>query len=257
MSITPRPINPELRPFIGNPLAEAILRFPCPQRVLMVADGSLNFGTGMFGLSEFVSIVSAAGHSVSTAHRSGFGPTTIAGAFIFDAAVTTSRYDQIWLFGFSSAPLQAAEQAQIAQFMHAGGGLFATGDHETLGRGMGNHIPRVRSMRNWTSVPMETPSRLDTVIDPGSDNIKQFSDQANAIAQRIYPVFFSNGGPDSVASSWNVHPVLRHPSGAVDWMPDHPHESECLAPPAVAGSFAGVEEWPAPVGGGPRIAAQV
>lgn len=249
--------NLEARAFAGNRFAEALLTYPCPQRILMVTDGSLDFGTGFFGLSEFVSIVAAAGHTIATAHRGGSGPTTIAGAFTFDASVNTAQYDQLWLFGFSSAALQAAEQSQIAQFMKDGGGVFATGDHGTLGRGMGGFIPRVRAMRNWAGIPMSSPQRLDTVIDPGSDNVKQFNDQANAIAQRIYPVFFSNGGPDSAASSWNVHPVLRHPSGAVDWMPDHAHESECLAPAPGPGSFAGVEEWPEPVGGGPRIAAQV
>ena len=57
--------------FKGNRLAEILLRFPCPQRVLMVTDGSLDFGTGGFGLSEFVGIVQGAGHTVSTARRNG------------------------------------------------------------------------------------------------------------------------------------------------------------------------------------------
>lgn len=51
--------------------------------------------------------------------------------------------------------------------------------------------------------------------------------------------------------------MLRHASGAVDHLPDHPHESECLAPAPVAGNFAGVEEWPAPIVGGARIAPQI
>lgn len=46
----------------GNPYLEIIFRFPCPQKILMVADGSLNFGAGMFGLSEFVGIITGAGH---------------------------------------------------------------------------------------------------------------------------------------------------------------------------------------------------
>ena len=252
--------NLELARFIGNDLHEILFRFPCPQRVLMVADASLNFSTAGFGLSEFVGIVSAAGHTVSTAHRNGHPSTSIPGAFKFDTAapaIAVANYDQIWLFGFSGSALTAPEQAKIALFMKAGGGVFATGDHETLGQGMGGNIPRVRGMRNWATIPMATPTRHDTVLDPGLDNIKQFSDQANAVAQRTYPVFFSNGGLDTTASSWAVHPILRHPSGAVDAMPDHPHESECLAPTPVAGNFAGVEEWPAPVGGGARIAAQV
>jgi hypothetical protein len=260
MSLPLKFTNLELARFRGNDYAELFLRRPCPQRVLMVTDGSLSFNTGFFGLSEFVGIVAAAGHAVSTAHRSGDPTATIAGAFKFDTAapaLTVANYDQIWLFGFSSAALTAPEKTKIAQFMQAGGGVFATGDHETLGAGMGEHIPRVRGMRNWSSIPMTNPNRHDTVIDAGLDNIKQFNDQANAVAQRTYPVFFSNGQPDNLATSWAVHPVLRHPSGAVDAMPDHPHESECLAPAPVAGSFAGVEEWPAPLAGGSRVAAQV
>lgn len=247
--------------FHGNRFWEIILRFPCSQKILMVTDGSLDFGTGGFGLSEFVTIVKNAGHTVATAHRNGTGPNlTIAGNFNFataTTAVTTANYDQLWLFGFSTTALSAPEQTAIAQFMQSGGGLFATGDHGNIGAGMGANIPRVRTMRNWSTIPMADPNRLDTVLDPGADNVKQFQDQADAIPQRIFPVFFSNGGPDNVASSWSVHPVLRHPSGAVDYLPDHPHESECLAPPAVAGNFAGVEEWPAPIGGGARIPAQV
>ncbi len=250
----------DLAQFKGNHLAEIILKFPCPQKVLMVTDGSLDFGTAGFGLSEFVSIVRAGGHTVATAHRSGDSDASITTPFNFATAatpVTTSNYDQIWLFGFSTAPLTPAEQATVVTFMQGGGGVFATGDHSTIGQGMGASLPRVRGMRNWSGVPMSDQNRHDTVIDPGSDNIKQFNDQADAIAQRIYPFFFSNGGPANQASSWAPHPVLQHPSGAVDFLPDHPHESECFAPTPVAGNFAGVEEWPAPAGGGARIAAKV
>ena len=252
--------NLELQ-FRGNRFWEIIWKFPCPQKILMVTDSSLNFGTGGFGLSEFVSIITNSGHTVATAHRNGSGPNlTIAGNFNFTTAttaVTTAHYDQIWLFAFSTTALSAPEQATIAQFMQSGGGVFATGDHETIGAGMGANIPRVRTMRNWSTIPMVNPNRHDTVLDPGADNVKQFQDQADAIPQRIYPMFFSNGGPDSVASSWNVHPALLHSSGAVDYLPDHPHESECLAPTPAPGNFAGVEEWPAPVGGGARIPAHI
>lgn len=253
-------INNDLALFKGNRFAELIFRIPCPQKILMVTDGSLNFGTGFFGLSEFVSIVTGAGHTVATAHRGGTGPVTIPGSFNFATAatpVTVANYDQLWLFGFNTTNLNEAQKTVIAQFMQTGGGVFATGDHAAIGAGMGSNIPRVRTMRNWASVPMADPNRHDTVINPGVDGIKQFDDQADAIPQRIFPVFFSNGGPDNVASSWNVHPVLRHSSGAVDYLPDHPHESECLAPTPVAGSFASVVEWPTPTGGGPRIPPQV
>jgi hypothetical protein len=235
--------------FRGNRFQDIILKFPCPQKILMVTDGSLSFGIDGFGLSEFVGIVQAAGHTVSTAHRSGVGPTTIPGSYNFATAataVTTTNYDQVWLFGFSSAPLGAPEQQVLAKFMASGGGVFATGDHGALGSGMGAVLPRVRGMRNWSSIPMSSPERLDTVIDPGTDNKKQFEDQSDDIAQRIFPVFLSNGGDAFQMATWSPHPVLRHTSGAVDALPDHPHESECLAPTPVGGvTVAGVEEWPA------------
>jgi hypothetical protein len=184
--------NLELQ-FRGNRFWEIIWKFPCPQKILMVTDSSLNFGTGGFGLSEFVSIITNAGHTVATAHRNGSGPNlTIAGNFNFTTAttaVTTAHYDQIWLFAFSATALSAPEQATIAQFMQSGGGVFATGDHETIGAGMGANIPRVRTMRNWSTIPMVNPNRHDTVLDPGADNVKQFQDQADAIPQRIYPMF--------------------------------------------------------------------
>ncbi|MBL8328785.1 MAG: hypothetical protein JNJ71_08020 [Rubrivivax sp.] len=255
------PLN--FKRFKGNRFAEILLRWPCPQRVLMVTDDAgfgLDFGTGGFGLSEFVGIVRGAGHAVTTGHRNGHASASLSGNFNFataSTAVTAANYDQIWIFGFNTTALSVPEQETIARFMQAGGGVFATGDHESIGSGMGAHIPRVRRMRNWSSVPMFNQNRHDTVLDPGSDGVKQFDDQADAIAQRIYPHFFFNGGPSNLASSWSVHPVLRHASGAVDVLPDHAHESECLAPTPAAGSFAGVEEWPAPVGGGARIAPQV
>lgn len=246
--------------FIGNRYAEILLRFPCPQRVLVVADGALGFGTNGFGLSEFVGILRGGGHSVSTAHRSGDGAATLPGPFRFDSAATPldrAHYDQLWLFGFSDVAIDDTEQRAVAAFMREGGGVFATGDHGRLGWGMGAQLPRVRAMRDWSGVPMSSPDRLDTVLDAGADAIKQFGDQSNAVPQRTYPVWFSNGGDEYVASTWAVHPLLRDPSGAIDVMPDHPHESECFAPAPAAGTHAGVEEWPAPVAGGARIAPQI
>ena len=177
----------------------------------MVTDSSLDFGTSGFGLSEFVTIMTNSGQTVATAHRNGSDPNlTIAGNFNFTtaAAVTTANYDQIWLFAYNTTALSAPEQATIAQFMQSCGGVFATGDHETIGAEMGANLPRVRTMRNWSTIPMVNPTRHNTMLDPGTDNVKQFQDQADAIPQRIYPIFFSNGGPDNVASSWSVHPVL-------------------------------------------------
>jgi hypothetical protein len=245
---------PDFTKFKGNQFLDVLFLFPCPQKILMVTDGGLDFSANAFGLSEFLSIITGGGHSVSTAHRQGTGPTTIAGSFNFQNAVTPvtrANYDQIWFFGHSSAGsgLTAAEQTVVANFMAAGGGVFATGDHGTLGEGTGGMLPRVRQMRDWTSVPMSSQTRLDTVVDMGPDNIKQFEDQSDDLPQRIFPIWLSNGGDQFVKSTWSVHPLLRHSTGAVDFLPDHPHESECFEPAGVAGNFAGVTEWPQAAGG--------
>jgi hypothetical protein len=136
--------NLELQ-FIGNRFWKIVWKFPCPQKILMVTDGSLDFGASVFGLSEFVSIMTNAGHTVATAHRNGSGSNlTIAGNFNFTTAavlVTMANYDQSWLVAFNTSALSVPEQATIAQFMQSGGGVFATGNHETIGAGMGANIP--------------------------------------------------------------------------------------------------------------------
>ncbi|HET8706673.1 MAG TPA: hypothetical protein VFM46_10260, partial [Pseudomonadales bacterium] len=87
---------------------EALLNFARPQRILMVADGSLDFGNGHYGLGELVSLLQVEGHNVSTAHRYGLGDNSIEGVFHFaqcSKAINLANYDQVWLFGFSATPL--------------------------------------------------------------------------------------------------------------------------------------------------------
>ena len=82
-----------------NRSTEIILKSPCPQRVLIVADGGLGFNPADdFGLTEFISVIQASGHAISTAHRTGDPFATIPGSFNFNTAataVTTANYDQI------------------------------------------------------------------------------------------------------------------------------------------------------------------
>ena len=81
--------------------------------------------------------------------------------------VDLSKFDVIYMFGFSvdSFSRDASPKAPpnlswdggpyedqlwaFVQFMQAGGGLFATGDHEDRGASLCGSIPRVRSMRRW------------------------------------------------------------------------------------------------------------
>ena len=187
--------------------------FRCTPRLLVVTD-SLAFDNNTFGLGRFLAEVAAHVPAPIVTTR------VHDGGFVFDGSVTTSSYDQIWLFGASGPALSDGEVQVLAEFMEAGGGVFATGDHETLGQALCGELPRVRKMRDWNSVPMSI-ERIDTVTNPGPDRRTQFDDQSDEFPQRVFPRFYGSG------STWSVHPLLRSPLGPIDVLPDHPHESVC------------------------------
>lgn len=206
-----------------------ILRKRCTQRVLIVTDRSDSFDAGSaVGLTELIRVLEGAGDVPMPV------PVTIttastANGFSFAGAtppVTTTHYDQVWLFGFSTgaAGPSGADLHVLVSFMQAGGGVFATGDHSDIGRPLSGALPRVRKMREWAAVPMGGPTRLDTVNHPGVDGVARSSDQSDAFAQTIYPLLRGVGG------SAVPHPLLASPHGAINVLPDHPHESECYAP---------------------------
>jgi hypothetical protein len=185
----------------------------CAQRVLVVTDGLSFDAADQFGLTVFLNELGKAypAPTVTTWQR---GPR-------LDGSVNIDNYDQIWLFGRSGDPqakLTEDEVKTISTFMDAGGGVFATGDHQTLGQPMCGEIPRVRGMREWAATPMVI-ERIDTVTYPGDDADTTFNDQSDIYPQRIYPVFRNAG-------SWVPHPLLRA-NRVIDVLPDHPHESVC------------------------------
>ncbi len=86
---------------------------------------------------------------------------------------------------------------------------------------------------------MSGPTRIDTVNNPGANGIAQNSDQSDKFPQTTYPLLDASGVP---------HPLLRSSAGAINVLPDHPHESECYAPrgAAISGDFsvAGMAAFP-------------
>lgn len=274
---------------------------PCQVDVLLVTDGALDFGMGDFGLSAFVNMMANDGRSyvrfnITLAHlrsdvtdaqvmKGASGIVASIKDFRFDNPThfTASKFDEVWLFGFesffhsssynyrnthrSSYPadrLSDAELVALNAHMQAGGGVFATGDHGSLGRGLCGSVNRVRSMRDWTShvvggqdeVGMTNSRRNDT-NQPG-DAGSQFSDQSDDVPQRLDLKLYTSylGG---LRRETYPHPVLCGPSGRLDVLPDHPHEGECHVPRSLTTTFApdGTEEYPAPLGGGARISPEV
>jgi hypothetical protein len=244
----------------------------CRQRILIVTDGSLDYNeTNDFGLTEFLNAIETSNPYgltpvISIAHRTNnpaLASATMKAKFTFypgfqfeDGTAghalmnnTTRRFDQLWLFGISSNPISDAEVRVIASFMGAGGGVFATGDHDTLGSGMSARLPRIRKMREWAGVPMGGADRIDTVNEPGGDNFWEFRDQSDDIPQRIFPHFTQDSLGD-----YRPHALLRRPGitsyhDVIDVLPDHPHESECyvgtdLADPYSLVSGVDTNEFP-------------
>ena len=143
------------------------------------------------------------------------------------------------------------EAAAIAAFMESGHGFFATGDHEDLGAAINQHVPRVRSMRRWTTgagphggggAPSGTGADRHDTLRAGSDAgvsaghtyAYQFNDQSDDTPQAIRVASYPY-----LAGHWFVrtlpHPLLCSPLGRVNVLPDHMHEGWCEVPDDLTG----------------------
>jgi len=220
---------------------------PCRINILMVTDGGGSFTLADFGLVELLSVLSVSPgpyvrFAVTKAHRGSSSPS---GAHInnfrFDNW-SLAGYDQIWLFGVArTGPLTDSELKALTAFMDAGGGVFATGDHEDLGVAMSGRVPRVRSMRAWywpnegpngepIAPRVDGPSRHDT-NHRGAANPTIFADQSDDIPQVINPNVYRVPGATTFLREYVYpHPLLCGPKGAIRYLPDHPHEGDCYVP---------------------------
>ncbi len=221
----------------------------CTVKVLIVCDGGLNFNTGAFGLSEFLTTFNELqastcnDYEVTVAHRGSVSlspPNPIVAnqisGFNFATSMDLTDFDQMWLFAIQSREsdnITTAEKNAIATYMNSGRGLFATGDHGQLGRSMCGDILRVKDMRYWSDttndndtneVSMTGRRRNDTNRPTHGDARSQYFDnQSDDIPQEIAVRTFGQGMPHPLLS---IKTSLRA-SGIIDIMPDHPHEGEC------------------------------
>ncbi len=163
------------------------------------------------------------------------------------------EHDEVWLFGFapgnnfpqttasilsSSLCPSESEKITISRWMENGGGVLAMGDHASLGANLCAQIPRVWSMRRWTSEDLAPPrigsSRVDTnrpmwdsqqhdvVTNPNPETIP-FEAQSDDVAQRIDPKRYKAKG--RIFPGWRPHPILCGGKlGVINVLPDHPHE---------------------------------
>ncbi|XVS60997.1 hypothetical protein ACQPYE_22085 [Actinosynnema sp. CA-299493] len=268
----------ELAPVAANP----VLLDRVVIRILMVTDDRGSYDPRFpFSLNELVRVLregtDEAEFRVTKAHR-GTGKYANGAdveRFRFDREDVdlVADYDELWLFGVdrTASELPEPEVHAISEFMEAGGGVFATGDHENMGWALCGRLPRVRSMRKWNWAdrgpdrPEEDPDdpygppekerdRHDTMQRRHEDGIRfALDDQSDDIPQVISPHYYPFEG-GSV-----VHPLLSIGSGIITAFPDHPHEGECYVPKNLGRKFriGNVEHDEYPAGSGPRTVPEV
>lgn len=222
-------------------------------RVLIVLDGAYRFtptdttGQTDFTFTALVNALESAGHVITKAHRQSDISPGVLQSFHFDTSVNLLDFDVLWLIGHdgrnspassgaSSPSIPDAEVRAIARFMAAGGGVFATGDHDSIGSVMCGKIPRVRSMRCWFGIndttspmassfprnfPVITAARADTTQRNPAGTYSDatfvwFENQSDSVPQPITP------------SSSPAHPILRRGSSDIVVYPDHMHEGQTL-----------------------------
>lgn len=242
-------------------------------KILIVTDAGGGFqrstqAAHKFHLGEFVQVLrdtSWEGFSleITTAHRDDDpSPATAAAVHAIGAdlygfrftAAALAPFDMAFFFSIATPgedPATDAERqteaAAVAAFMEAGKGFFAAGDHEDLGAGVNQHIPRVRSMRRWAKIApgphggLQAPGGVDatrhdtlqagsdTVTDNGMSYAYQFNDQSDAIPQPIHPKIYTQFWA-RIAQSTVPHPLLCSPLGRIEVLPDHMHEGWCEVP---------------------------
>lgn len=148
---------------------------------------------------------------------------------------------QIWLFGCGDEnrppkPLEQDVVASIFALMRSGVGVFATGDHDSLGADLSEPIPRVRRMRFWRSDifsgehrPPDTRfDRVNSICPPLFPHLDIKPDYDDT-PKRVYfsPEWYMPG------QQWgaDIHPIGMHPDLLrIGYLPDHRHEGECRVP---------------------------
>ena len=220
-------------------------------KVLIVLDEDFRFAepaaTADFTFTTLVAALTGAGMQVTKAHLQTDTTADIQN-FSFATSVNLLDFDAIWLIGrggrnsidatgTSDPFLAASERQAIARFMAAGGGVFATGDHDSIGSVMCGNLPRIRAMRSWygandstspmpgsfpRNFPTLTAGRADTTQrNPGGNyggdtTFAWFENQSDIVPQPIAP------------TTSPAHPILRSNGADVVIYPDHMHEGNTL-----------------------------
>jgi hypothetical protein len=138
------------------------------------------------------------------------------------SALDESAFDQLWLFAVDTGSgLTPEDCAAISRFREAGGGLMVTRDHMDLGSSICTlgGVGAAHFFHTHNINPDPATHRRD---DPYTTAIS-------------WPNFHSgaNGDYQQIDALLPVHPVLgdpASPTGAIRYLPSHPHEGGVRAP---------------------------
>ncbi|TAJ72425.1 MAG: hypothetical protein EPO51_09995 [Phenylobacterium sp.] len=138
------------------------------------------------------------------------------------STLDASDFDQLWLFAVDAGDGLAPEDcAAISRFRARGGGLLVTRDHMDLGSSV-RRLAGLGSAHHFHSTNPDPDPVKRQVDDPFTTYIS-------------WPNFHSgaNGDFQEIEVVGATHPVLaneRSPTGAIRFLPSHPHEGGIGAP---------------------------
>lgn len=201
--------------------------------ILVIVDGTLKFDDPTSDFSLDLSL-----EQVCQSKGFRFDVVPYYADYVTVDVVSHSIWDQIWLFGASKSRPEswAAIATAINNRMSNGVGVFATGDHEDLGAGMGRTLRRVRSMRHWgvpdplvdsagidiPNVDLYSRTRINTI---GFAQISGDFDATDVDDQPKYPEMRLFGETPEI----DYHFICKMPSGLpIRVLPDHGHEGICI-----------------------------
>lgn len=239
-------------------------------KILIAVDGTISF-TGRFGLGRVIRLIrqnvdSYVRFEVDLARMGNRGSSLIvdnnAGEmepkyrnFRYSSENNGDRvleeYDQLWLFGIRPGNARNDDQITdhpiaptqedlevLTDWMNAGGGVLAMGDHDALGASMCSQIPRVRGMRRWT-LAQDVPSqggrdRHDTNQPANASQDPEFQDppsmipnsaESDDVPQEVEWKRYRIRAPLRFMRRYRPHPVMcAGELGPINVFPDHPHE---------------------------------
>lgn len=249
-------------------------------KVLILLDGFYRFDASGGGSTDFtfvrlVEILTNAGMTVTKAHRDGdssadFDNVTLATATEANnpSVINLHDYDVVWMFGADrngSNNLTADEVAAVEAFMDAGGGVFATGDHESIGADMCGRIPRVRLMRAWygngslgDDSPMlgvpGFPRNFDQNDAGRGDTLQRNPAGTYPTANQVWFENQSDSVPQPLSpTTAPAHSILRHGGRDLVVYADHMHEGHTLGADDLEGIFDYTSEYPLNDGSGRSV----